>query len=156
MIIDPSLVPSLVKLELYEVPRRMIDAVIRQDVEQYLDCFTDDGIWDPSPLTDRAVGKVEIGRRFTDACATLDWAFQGHFSTVVTEYSENRAQLRSYLYEVGILKGAQSASPIGLGCYTDDLVLVDGRWKVTLHDLSVIYFGSADYTEPMFEPTFQR
>lgn len=156
MIIDPSLVPPLVKLELYEVPLRMIDAVIRQDVEQYVDCFTDDGVWDPTPLTDRAEGKAEIGRRFSDACATLDWAFQGHFSTVVTDYSENRAQLRCYLYEIGITKNAQSASPIGVGCYTDDLVLVDGRWKVTLHDLSVIYFGSSDYAHPLFEPTFGR
>jgi len=156
MIIDPTKVPALVRLELYEVPVRMMDAVIREDVDQYVDCFTEDGIWDPTPLADRAEGVVEIRRRFTDACATLSWAFQGHFSTVVTDYSHDRAQLRTYLYEVGVMKGSRSASPIGLGCYTDDLVLVDGRWKLTLHDLSTIYFGSSDYADPMVEPTFNR
>lgn len=150
MIIDPSLVPHLVRLDLYEIPVRMMDAVIRSDHEQYVDCFVADGVWDPSPLAERAEGVAEISRRFQDSWATLRWAFQGHFQSVVVSYSEGQARLRTYLYEAGVTK-IDPTGPIGLGCYTDDLVLVDGKWKVVLHDLSPIYFGSTDFLHPIFQ-----
>lgn len=150
MNIDPSLVPPLVRLDLYEVPRRMMDAVIRCDVEQFVDCFSPDGCWDAEPLVPLANGRDEIRQRLTDAWKMLRWVFQGHFHTVVVSYSENRAQLRTYLYEVGVTK-VEGPVPVGLGCYTDDVELIDGRWKVTKHGLSMIYFGDVDFQRPIFE-----
>lgn len=147
MLMDPSTIDAAVRLDLYEIPRRMMDAVIRCDWEQYADCFTEDGVWDPGPLGAVASGRDNVAKAFRDAWDTLHWAFQGHYQTVPVSFTGSEAQLRTYLFETGAFRGAEGAPPIGLGMYVDDMILVDGKWKVACHRLTSIYFGSSDFSE---------
>lgn len=148
--IDASDIDVKVRLDLHDVPIRMMDAVIRRDADQYVGCFTEDGIWDADPLFRVSHGRQAIREAFVEACDGLEWAFQGHFHTIVAEYSGDRAKLRTYLHEVGVPKGMTTPVPIGVGLYVDDLVLVDGKWRITLHDLKTIYFGGNDHVTPLF------
>jgi ketosteroid isomerase-like protein len=151
MLIDASDIDVKVRLDLYEVPRRMMDAVLRGDCEQYVGCFAEDGVWDPQPLFRVSNGRDEIRAAFTEAWNSMSWAFQGQFHTVISEFSGARAQMRTYLYELGTAKGDTNPPPIGIGLYTDNLAQIDGKWYVTRHDLTPIYFGSSDYSKPIFQ-----
>lgn len=155
MLMDASTIDPAIRLDLYEIPRRMMDAVIRCDWEQYADCFTVDGIWDPGPLGAVATGRDNVAKAFRDAWDTLHWAFQGHYHTVPVSFSESQAQLRTYLFETGVFRGSDSAPPIGLGVYTDDMTLVDGKWKVARHALSCVYFGASDFSKAMHQTSLR-
>jgi hypothetical protein len=138
------------RLDLLELPHKAADAVIWKNADQYADCFTPDGVWDPRPLWPTRIegGRTGIRAAFLAACATLDFALQGIFSVRIIEYTGSRAKLRTYLLELGKVKDAELA-PVGFGMYEDDCVVEDGIWRMRLHKLTPLYFGSADWLKPI-------
>ena len=138
------------RLDLLELPHRAADAVIWKNADQYADCFTADAAWDPRPLWPTRIegGRSAIRAVFPEMCAGLDFALQGIFSVRIIAYTGSQAKLRTYLLELGRAKGTQLA-PVGFGMYEDDCVMEDGIWRMRLHKLTPLYFGSADWLEPI-------
>jgi ketosteroid isomerase-like protein len=129
------------RLDLYDLPKRLMDAVARSNVDLFADCFTDDACWDPRPLFRASSGKDDIRAAFKEACGQLSWAFQGGLQTIIDHYTGTQARMRTYLMELAAPKGETHPAFIGLAVYVDEAVMIGDRWKLRSHTLAPIYFG---------------
>ncbi|MDB5967735.1 MAG: hypothetical protein JWQ90_185 [Hydrocarboniphaga sp.] len=139
------------RLDLLDLPQKAADAVIWRNADQYADCFTVDAVWDPRPLGPSAIdgGRDKIREAFTQFWSGLDYALQGILSVRIIAFDGKEAKLRTYLMEYGRAKGSDQA-PMGFGMYEDLCVIEDGQWRMRLHKLTPLYFGSSDWLNPMF------
>ena len=125
---------------------RYVDAVWRQDLEAFGDCFTEDAQW-------RIGGRVLIGRD----------AILSHMSTVFPRFKRILMTLRSPFVEV-TPTGASTrtyvtennvkadGTPVtAIGTYFDRVV-DDGRdWRFSWRLFQTHYFGPADLSGTFFE-----
>jgi hypothetical protein len=133
-----------------------MEAVIWSNADQFASCFTVNSVWDPRPVFPRCIegGREGIRKAFLESWEQLKWAAQGLYFTRIAAYDGHRATLRSYLGEFGQAK--DGSAPIGFAMYTDECVVEEGAWRMARHVLTPIYFGSADYANPIFQQLPQR
>jgi SnoaL-like domain len=144
------------RLDLLDLPQKAMEAVIWRDADLYAGCFTVDAVWDPRPLVPHCIegGREEIRKAFLQFYEQLKWAAQGLYFTRIAAFDGQRATLRSYLGEYAQAK--DGSAPVGFGMYTDKCIIEDGEWRMAHHGLTPIYFGSADYANPIFQQLPRR
>jgi ketosteroid isomerase-like protein len=118
-------------------------AAARLDIDEYLECFTDDavmhGILEMFGQTGPLVGKEALRGFFGEAFAGLTWLVQLNSITEI-EIGEDGDTATTSL---GVQERAGSAegSIIMLGRYDDKLALTDEGWKFTERRLTVYKFA---------------
>lgn len=143
------------RLAIEEIPLLCIDAVTRNDPEQYADCFKEhDSFWDASALAPGSEtatgfpfeGRAAIKQAFMGFQEQLDFALQTHYSTHFIQFDERSARVRYYIGEYGRAHG-QSVE-FGVGMYRDVYDLCDdGVWRIRSHILTPVFYGTPDLNE---------
>ena len=119
-------------------------AAARLDIDEYLECFTDDGVMhgilEMFGQTGPLVGKDALRGFFGQAFDGLEWLVQLNSITDINIGEDGDTATTS----LGVQEraGGANGSIIMLGRYDDRLVLTDDGWKFTERRLTVYKFGS--------------
>lgn len=126
---------------------RFVDAVFRQDIREFADCFAKDGVW-------KIAGQNLAGREtiFESAGPMLGYCnrIQLIAPTPILELTDEGASGRQQMIELAQMKDGSGAMTIGV--YHDRYVHEDGRWRFARRHWSLKYRGPADFGEA-FVPT---
>lgn len=126
---------------------RFVDAVFRQDIREFADCFAKDGVW-------KIGGRVMEGREtifeLTGPMLGYCERIQLIAPTPILELTDNGAKGRQQMVELSQMKDGTSA--ITIGVYHDDYVLEEARWRFAKRHWSFKYRGPFSMTEA-FAPT---
>lgn len=125
---------------------RYVDAVWRQDIAAFGDCFTDDAQW-------RIGGQVLIGRQAIVAqMAAIFPKFRRILMTLRSPFVEvtpTGASTRTYVTENNVQ--ADGTPVTAIGTYFDRVV-DDGRdWRFSWRLFQTCYFGPPDFSGQLFE-----
>lgn len=111
------------RIAIRELHATYADAASRQDKQQWLDCFTDEGVWETSmgPFS----GKAALAARWDELFATMD-AMLYVSVTGSVHVDGDRASATDHVREVARIGGAVMKFAAR---YDDDCVRIDGEWK---------------------------
>jgi uncharacterized protein (TIGR02246 family) len=124
---------------------RSCDAVARAEVEAWIACWRDDGIW-TLPGRGRVVGRSELRAAFEALSAEFELCVQEVLSGWV-DVSGDRATARWYLRETQrCVHGGQEV----LGCYDDTVVRDEDGWRFARRRFWVLYRGPRQLTGEVF------
>lgn len=130
------------RLAIEEHPRLYVDATVRNDIDQFIDRFTEDAFFDASksfpgigfPLE----GRDAIREFSKQMMGISELACQQLHGVIIYEYERNTARIRYHLSEIG--KMPDGEMEVAMGIYYDDLVLCDdGIWRMNRHILHPVY-----------------
>ncbi|WP_340589051.1 nuclear transport factor 2 family protein [Erythrobacter alti] len=126
---------------------RFVDAVFRQDIREFADCFAEDGVW-------KIAGQTMAGRDAIFASTGPMLAYceriQLIAQTPILELTNSGAKGRQQMIELSQMKDGSGA--ITIGVYHDDYVVEGGRWRFAKRHWSFKYRGPTDLCET-FAPT---
>jgi len=126
---------------------RFVDAVFRQDIGEFAQCFTKDGVW-------KIGGRTLAGRDtiFETTGPMLGYCerIQLIAPTPILELTDSGAIGRQQMVELSQMKDGTAA--MTLGVYHDDYAFEDGRWRFAKRHWTFKYRGPAEFTEA-FAPT---
>lgn len=125
---------------------RFIDAVWRQDAEEFSACFAREGEWKIAGFVFR--GRAEIA----EACVKLLGRCRRIHLIVghpILEVTGKRAQGRVNLTEFALMNDGSTAMTIGW--YHDRYVEEEGRWRFEKRHWSFKYRGAPDLTGPFVD-----
>lgn len=126
---------------------RFVDAVFRQDIREFADCFAADGVW-------KIAGKDLQGREtiFAAAGPMLGYCerIQLLAPTPILELTDKGAIGRQQMIEYAQMKDGSGA--ITIGVYHDRYVVEGGRWRFARRHWSLKYRGPFAFGEA-FVPT---
>jgi ketosteroid isomerase-like protein len=109
--------------DIRELHETYSDAVIRQDLETYLACWSEDGR--RTGTGGECSGKAELRSHWMGIFGAIEqMAFFPQLASISVD--GERATARSYCLEFMKLRDGGSRQVVGE--YTDELVRVDGRW----------------------------
>ena len=126
---------------------RFVDAVFRQDIEQFAQCFAADGVWKIAGL--ELAGRETIVERagpMLGYCERIQLLAQ----PPIIALTEDGAKGRQQMVELSKLKDGTGAMTIGV--YHDRYVLETGAWRYARRHWSLKYRGPADFSGH-FAPT---
>lgn len=126
---------------------RFVDAVFRQDFDEFAQCFAVDGVWKIAgmDLAGRAAIHEAAGRLLS-RCEKIQLIAQ----MPILEVSGQTAQGRQQMTEMA--KMPDGSGFITFGTYHDRYVLEGGRWRFARRHWSFKYRGPFDLSAP-FVPT---
>lgn len=125
---------------------RYTDAVWRQDVAAFGDCFTDNAEW-------RISGMVLRGRQ--QIMDTIEKIFANYrmilmtFRTPILQVGNGTASGRTFVTEQVAYRNGQSGTSIG--SYYEHFVQMDDGWKFSWRVFQLHYYGPADLTGTFYE-----
>lgn len=126
---------------------RFVDAVFRQDIRDFADCFATAGIW-------KIAGKVLEGREVIHAAAGPMLGYCERIQllapTPILDLTADGAIGRQQMIEYAKMKDGSGA--ITIGVYHDRYVVEDGRWRFARRHWSLKYRGPFDLGQS-FVPT---
>jgi ketosteroid isomerase-like protein len=124
---------------------RSCDAVARADVEAWIACWRDDGIW-TLPSRGQVVGRSELRAAFAALSAEFELCVQEVLSGWA-DVSGDRATARWYLRETQrTVNGGQEV----LGCYDDTVVRDEDGWRFARRRFWVLYRGPRELAGEVF------
>jgi ketosteroid isomerase-like protein len=125
--------PSEDRLAIRERFGAYSDAVMRADVEAYLDCWTDDGVrgWRGTECSGKAALRTQWKKIWADLEAMAFFAEIG-----AIEVDGDRARARCYCREILFLKDGGRRKVVG--SYDDVLVREHGQWRFARRDYRLL------------------
>lgn len=118
------------------------DAVWRQDLAAFADCFTHDAEWRISGMVMR--GRQEIARGFDAVLATCNRVLISFRNPQVDLTGRGRASGRVYVTEQ--CSWTDKAPNMNIGRYYDHAVLDGDRWRFEWRLFQLLYTGPSDLT----------
>ncbi len=125
---------------------RYVDAVWRQDIAAFGDCFAVDCEWRISGLSHRGRDQISsfMARGFKKFRRILLT-----FRTPVLEVGDGIASGRVYMSEQSVLASGQGMTAIGT--YYERFVEQDDRWRFSWRLFHTNYVGPVDLSAPFFD-----
>lgn len=124
---------------------RYSDAVWRQDMDSFADCWSPQGEW-------RMVGAAMVGHEAIVAGARASMAdFATAWQTthnIVIEPAGATARGRLYVEEY--ITAKDGSALFSRGIYHDDYVLEGGEWRFARRHYDLVYFGPPDFSGRTF------
>lgn len=115
------------------------DAGFRGDMDAWLDCFAEDCVWITQFGEMR--GKEQLAGMWNQIWETM--GALGFFTVMgAIEIDGDRARTRAYIREIFLAKDGSMQKLVGR--YDDDLVRIDGIWKFSRRDYSVLIREGGD------------
>ncbi len=143
--------PNMTRLAVAECGIRQLharytDAVWRQDLDAFADCFTPEGEWRISGRVFR--GRAEIRESIRQILGNFKRVLIS-FGTPIIEVAETTATGRTYVNERCAWKNGNTN--ISIGRYYERFVLDEDRWRFAWRLFQLHYRGPADLTGPFFD-----
>ncbi|WP_417621276.1 nuclear transport factor 2 family protein [Parasphingorhabdus sp.] len=118
---------------------RFVDAVFRQDIDEFAQCFASNGVWKIAGMQLSGRETIhEAATRLLGLCEKIQLIAQ----TPILEVEGSTAQGRQQIIEFAKMPDGTSAMTFGV--YHDRYVLEDGRWRFAKRHWSFKYRGPAD------------
>lgn len=125
---------------------RYIDAVWRQDVDAFVDCFAADAVWKIAGMQIR--GRAAVGSRFEKLTANTERTMM-FLSTPILEIGQGTATGRTHVTECIKLKDGKAMRTLGI--YYDRFVDQGERWRFEWRHFDLHYYGPPDFSAPFYE-----
>lgn len=126
---------------------RFVDAVFRQDIDLFAQCFAKDGVW-------KIGGREMVGREAILASTGPMLAYCERIQLLaqppLIELTAEGAVGRQQMVELSKMKDGTGAMTIGV--YHDHYVMEDGAWRYARRHWTFKYRGPADFSGA-FAPT---
>lgn len=120
---------------------RFVDAVFRQDIRQFADCFAADGLW-------KIAGREIVGREviFIETGPMLGYCerIQLLAQQPLVELTDDGAIGRQQMVELSKMKDGSGAMTFGV--YHDRYVQEDGQWLYARRHWTFKYRGPHDFS----------
>jgi uncharacterized protein (TIGR02246 family) len=125
---------------------RYADAVWRQDMTAFADCYTEDSEWRIMGMILR--GRAEIVGNFTRILPRYHRILLS-FGTPILDVGEGTATARIYFAELSHMADGKAFAPIGV--YYDRLVRQADRWRFAWRLFQTHYAGPPDLSGAFYE-----
>jgi uncharacterized protein (TIGR02246 family) len=143
---DTPLVYLLAESGIRQLYGRYADALWRQDVTAFTECFTEDAVWKIVGQT--LSGRTELGSFFEMVLRTAERVMMWVGPTVLDVVGDT-ATGRTQITE--LIKRKDGSSARTLAVYYDRFAASDGLWRFQLHHFNLYYMGPPDLSSPYFE-----
>lgn len=127
---------------------RYVDAVWRQDLAAFEDCFAADAEWKIAGLHMR--GRAQIRTQFAKFVASAERVFMVLGMPCVEMGDGTTATSRIHVTE--LVKGKDGHAVRTIGVYYDRYVAQGDRFRFQGRHWSLYYYGLLDLSAPFFEP----
>lgn len=117
-------IPAVDRAVIVELSARYLHAFDRGDVDAWLDCFTEDGIFEAVPEAP-ATGRTAL--RDYAACLVVDVPVRHAPAALWVQGDGDSATMRSYFT---MMRLSDPPETIQVGRYEDRLAKVAGEWKI--------------------------
>lgn len=125
---------------------RLQDAVWRQDLDGFADCFSHDATW---KIAGRVIhGRTDI-RAFLANALSLSTRVMIFTGIPILEIEGDKASGRVSSTEY--VKRINGEAVRTLGVFYDRYVKVDGRWRISWRHFAMHYYGPPDFSAPFFD-----
>ncbi len=132
---------TIAAVHIDQLHARFVDAVFRQDIRQFADCFARDGVW-------KIAGRTMAGRETIFDLAGPMLAYCERIQLVplhpLLELTEEGAIGRQQMIELSKMKDGSGAMTIGV--YHDRYVEEDGQWRFSWRHWTFKYRGPYDFS----------
>jgi uncharacterized protein (TIGR02246 family) len=119
---------------------RYADAVWRQDVSAFAECFADDAVWRVGGL--ELTGRAAIAAGFAGFMASIERTLMT-FRTPIVTLGADGASARTYVTEQN--KYADGTAAMSIGIYYEQFAVDrDGAWRFAWRHWQMYYHGPAD------------
>ncbi len=134
-------------LNIQQVYARYSDAIMRNDVETFRSCWSDDAYWLLLGIEYR--GKEEIAEAYSNSVASTDYILHLALAPLIS-IDGDKAKVRSQVQE--IIHFSSGGAMLILGNYNDELQKIDGQWLFAARRISVRYSGPFAMDDNAFIP----
>ena len=111
------------KIEIYELSARYANALDSGDLEEWLDTWADNGVWEG------ALGKYEGRESLAKLPADLGARIQGKRHVMSNFVITGDAELATQKCYLLVFERERSAELIATGVYVDTIAKINGVWK---------------------------
>jgi ketosteroid isomerase-like protein len=130
------------RVEIEELLRRYSDSVTRSDWDQNLDVWAPDAVWELGPpINMKYEGASTICEFLQNVTGGMTMLVQTAHNIVVHELAPDRATATVLIRELNIIDGEPRTTSELYATYHDELVKLDGRWKIARRLLEPIYMA---------------